>query len=558
MSRTVYMGEYALQGDFTNENAGTSEWCRAERAGKTYFIKKMLKPVYPSADLELPENVVEKRKKRFHKEMNRIDAMYRALRDNNTSGALVVPVEVRSYQLHICTVAEYIQGNFSPGDVHRLPERTRVVLMRTLALALMNVHDAQYIHADIKPDNVLIIHNAHKGSYFLKLIDFDSSYPMSAPPEDMETMRGDIAYWAPEIYRKVRDAGIRLDHRIDLFALGVLFHYLWCGKLPKKPDDKTLGQHLAEGGKITLEETLPLVIRRLIGGLLEEDPAKRLTCRNAYDVLGVQLKKYPEEKKVVAGTSKAAPPVKKTEPAGEKGKVTIRCQTVGGKHISTRQLEVLAGSEIVANAPEIAGYKLMDTANRVVRVDEKGNASPSPVVFEYAKKGNAFASCLKWAASLFALYLVVVLMAVSSAISDGNWADAKEYADMFPFYPQIFTNQYEQIIRNGGGTSGSIPAMPLNTAMSISIPAGGCKVLSFTAPQSGNYRFYSSGEVDVKAWLYNNAACTGSYLAMNDDMNGSDRDFFISSNLAKGQTVYLKVSMFSSGVSGTTNVYVAN
>ena len=37
------IGSYEQLTPFTNENAGTSEWCRAQKDGRPYFIKKFLK-----------------------------------------------------------------------------------------------------------------------------------------------------------------------------------------------------------------------------------------------------------------------------------------------------------------------------------------------------------------------------------------------------------------------------------------------------------------------------------------------------------------------------------
>ena len=60
------IGSYEKLTPFTNENAGTSEWCRAQKDGRPYFIKKFLKPVYPSEELGLTEKKHANAVKRFH------------------------------------------------------------------------------------------------------------------------------------------------------------------------------------------------------------------------------------------------------------------------------------------------------------------------------------------------------------------------------------------------------------------------------------------------------------------------------------------------------------
>ena len=65
---------------------------------------------------------------------------------------------------------------------------------------------------------------------------------------------------------------------------------------------------------------------------------------------------------------------------------------------------------------------------------------------------------------------------------------------------------------------------------------------SFTAPQSGTYRFYSTGEYDTYAELYADAELD-EYLD-DDDQGGGDSNFEIVRNLDEGDTVYLMTREF--------------
>jgi len=370
------IGCYEQVKDFTNENAGTSEWCIAQKDGKRYFIKKFQKPVYPSKDLGLSEAKYEARVKRFHATKKKYEHMYNALRANNHSGLLVVPQEVISYQFHLCTVAEQIAANVEPEEVHRLSEWQRLVLMRSMTLALMNVHAAGVIHGDMKPDNFLITQNAENGVCLLRLIDFDSSYWASSPPESAEEIGGDMAYWAPEILAKFTDESIVLDKAVDVFALGLILHYLWMGALPKKPEGKTIGECLLAGGEVILDESLPLVLNRLISGLIARDPEKRFSCQNAYDVLGVQLENYPRTiVKLVKDEAKAAA-----------ARVEVRFRDTEGNTLETIPLTLEPGTSVTVNAKQIEGYEVAGVDRVRLTVNEKGEPSTSAVTFVYQRK----------------------------------------------------------------------------------------------------------------------------------------------------------------------------
>lgn len=289
MSTLENVGLYRQLKPFTNENAGTSEWCPAEKDGRKYFIKMLQTPVYPSKDIGLPEKKYNARVNRFHHEKERIERLYEGLRLSNTSGALVVPIEVMPFRNHICTVAEFINGNLKPRDVWKLSEWQRIILMRSLTLALMNVHKANIVHSDMKPDNVLIIQKPETGNCILKLIDFDGSFLVDEQPEEVT---GDQAYFSPESYIKIEEGDIDLDQRADIFSLGLIFHYFWTGGLPTKPDELSIGQCVLLDESFALDPGLPAKLSEIITETLKPRE-ERISCEKIYEGLGSLASDYP-------------------------------------------------------------------------------------------------------------------------------------------------------------------------------------------------------------------------------------------------------------------------
>lgn len=124
------IGLYTQLTEFTTENAGTAEWCMAERDGRKYFVKKFLSPIYPSKDIGLPEKLVKAGIVEFKEAMATKERLYSCLRDCEQSDFLVVPLEVINYQFHICTISEYVKGNVAPEKICLLSEWQRLILMR--------------------------------------------------------------------------------------------------------------------------------------------------------------------------------------------------------------------------------------------------------------------------------------------------------------------------------------------------------------------------------------------------------------------------------------------
>ena len=436
-----YVGLYKQKTSWTSESAGTSEWCRAEKDGKQYFVKKFLSPVYPSKDLGLPEKKYRARVEKFHKAEKARQAMYKALRESNTSGTLVIPEEVINYRFHLCTVAPFITSNVKPDRVCVLSEWQRIVLMRTLTLALMNVHQAGVVHCDLKPDNVLICQNADSGNCALKLIDFDSSFMESDPPEDVT---GDPAFFAPEAYALASAPDNRLSRCTDVFSLGIIFHYFWTGKLPGKDAAKTLGQCVLEDKTPVLDAAVPGPLGDLIIQTMVKEPEKRIGTEEIYRRLGELLNAFPvniinlQEK-----TEKKAelPPAGRKTPAGVL-MVPVICSDTYGKNIESYGIDVPFGTSKAVYARRISGYHLASGETvETVCVDSKGYTEDSPVCFIYQKdepkKTHGFRKFLVTVIILFLLYCVVMYLLGEMNINGGNYSQGIRYKEMIPFYYEL-------------------------------------------------------------------------------------------------------------------------
>jgi serine/threonine protein kinase len=100
------------------------------------------------------------------------------------------------------------------------------------------------MHLDVKPENVLLTRNAR-----LKLIDFDLAQPIPDPPRKLDKNPGTPHYMSPE--QLAREP---VDHRADIYSLGVVFYELLTGELP-------LGHDRSGNGGLRSAEVGPLLHR---------------------------------------------------------------------------------------------------------------------------------------------------------------------------------------------------------------------------------------------------------------------------------------------------------
>jgi urea transport system substrate-binding protein len=170
----------------------------------------------------------------------------------------------------------------------RLPTMEQLNIGREIALGLCAAHDRGLIHRDIKPANIWLETpppeqggaNKQRLSfeqlYRVKILDFGLARPINDSRRLTATglIVGTPQYLAPEQAR-----GQPLDHRCDLFSLGIVLYRMATGILPFDGSD-TLAQltALAVAQPRPIEELVsdvPAELRQLIHQLLARDPAAR-------------------------------------------------------------------------------------------------------------------------------------------------------------------------------------------------------------------------------------------------------------------------------------------
>lgn len=182
-------------------------------------------------------------------------------------------VETRS---HIVLVMEYVPGT----DLQSLCEQTEMDLHAVLQLgmdvcaALGAAHQAQIVHRDLKPGNILIDPTGH-----IKLTDFGISQTLAPVAGDAATLAsvvpGSYLAMSPE-----HAAGLKLDERADMYALGLLLYRCLVGQHPfaDAANELVLLQQLQHTQHPPLQayrQEIPAALCSLVDQLLSKDPRQR-------------------------------------------------------------------------------------------------------------------------------------------------------------------------------------------------------------------------------------------------------------------------------------------
>ncbi len=200
------------------------------------------------------------------------------------------------------TLRQVVQaGTLTPSDTLRI--------VMQICEALQFAHDEGVVHRDIKPKNILL---DTKGR--VKIADFGIAKVLDLEQQDLSLTRdkdvmGTANYMAPEQLENPQT----VDHRADIFSLGVVFYELLTGELP-------LGKFQSPSQKAQVDARLDEVVMHT----LEKEPARRYQ----------QAREVRTDVETIADTpppTEGVPPILQPAPAIPTGALRPRGRSTGWK-----------------------------------------------------------------------------------------------------------------------------------------------------------------------------------------------------------------------------------
>ena len=183
-----------------------------------------------------------------------------------------------------------------------------LTLGSALADALAAAHDKGIVHRDLKPANVMLTTDGR-----LKVLDFGLAKEMRETDRADATMTaaghtqagivmGTPAYMSPE-----QLGGRPLDHRSDIFSLGILLYQMCTGGRPFEGSTSIeLASAILRDTPQPLEEVraeVPADLARLIRRCLEKDPQRRVqTARDVGNEIRDIVRERAGPRRVASGS----------------------------------------------------------------------------------------------------------------------------------------------------------------------------------------------------------------------------------------------------------------
>lgn len=156
-----------------------------------------------------------------------------------------------------------------------MPVTNALEIAGQVAEALSAAHKQGVVHRDLKPDNIMLL-SREDGTEHVKVVDFGVAKLASSGSGGL-TLAGMI-FGTPKYMAPEQAAGQAVDHRADLYALGVVLYEMLAGYPPFDGQDvrQVLAMHLTQEVP-PLPEEIPSVVRELVLGLLEKEPDRRIS-----------------------------------------------------------------------------------------------------------------------------------------------------------------------------------------------------------------------------------------------------------------------------------------
>lgn len=175
----------------------------------------------------------------------------------------------------IALILEDFGGENPVPSQQGLPLDTFLQIAIQAAAGLGQIHDANIVHKDVKPSNLLV----HAQTGLVKFIDFHLASELTSERQELTAVsqiQGSFPYISPEQTGRMNR---ELDYRSDYYSLGVTLFELLTGQLPYQAADAMgfVHAHLSKRAPAAseLRPEVPSMVSDIIARLMAKDPDER-------------------------------------------------------------------------------------------------------------------------------------------------------------------------------------------------------------------------------------------------------------------------------------------
>jgi serine/threonine protein kinase/Tfp pilus assembly protein PilF len=215
------------------------------------------------------------------------ERMRRFVREAKAASAIDHPNIVHVYEIseaegiHFIAM-QYVEGQTLQNQINGRPLPVEQLIQTKMQItdAIAEAHTRGIIHRDLKPGNIMISNKGH-----VKILDFglaridrttttEASEVATLSKTESGVIMGTVAYMSPE-----QALGKGVDHRSDIFSMGVVFYEMttgqkpFSGNTPTETIDRIV--HAQPESILRMNYNAPQSLELIIRKCMEKDPDRR-------------------------------------------------------------------------------------------------------------------------------------------------------------------------------------------------------------------------------------------------------------------------------------------
>ncbi len=180
-------------------------------------------------------------------------------------------------------VMEFLEGRdlFDElKEVRYMNAKRTVDIMRQVCSGLAEAHRHGVIHRDLKPETIFLAQGREYPD-FVKILDFGIAKVLEPGPDERTLTASGTVFGTPEYLSPEQAAGGEIDHRADLYSLGIIMYRMVTGRLPFVGGNKSglIQRQLYEMpvpfSERRMPQQVPPSLEKVIFKLLAKDPDDR-------------------------------------------------------------------------------------------------------------------------------------------------------------------------------------------------------------------------------------------------------------------------------------------
>jgi serine/threonine-protein kinase len=218
------------------------------------------------------------------------DVPARFEREARAMSALTHPNTVRVYDFGsteqglLFLAMELLEGDLATDRLaeSELPTVTAISWTQQVLRSLGEAHSKGIVHRDIKPDNIFVARVQGELLPVVKVLDFGIAKAVGGDHklDQFETLDGTV-FGTPRYMSPEQAQGKPIDHRSDLYAVGIMLYELLVGAPPFVDRDavvvmaKHIREHPLPLRRVAPHRTFPVSLQRVLDRALSKTPEGR-------------------------------------------------------------------------------------------------------------------------------------------------------------------------------------------------------------------------------------------------------------------------------------------